>query len=124
MAEKELIAARAKVDFYKGDLQKTIGEIKERLKPANLASDAWHGIKDKGTSLGGSGAKTVTAHPGAAGGAVFAVLLFFLRGPLGRLLSRLFGNEREVSGGVKADLHTDKDFDLTAPVVPQNKGAK
>ena len=124
MAEKELIAARAKVEASRRDLTETVGKIKERLKPANLASDAWHGVVDKSSQYGDKSAKAVTAHPGASGGIVAAVLLFLFRHPVGRLLTRLFGSGRQVPGAVKADLtHTDKDYDLTAPVVVQNKGA-
>lgn len=125
MAEKELIAARAKVEYFKSDLQRTAAELRERLKPANLASGAWHGVRDKSSEVGGRGAKVVSNHPGAVGGGVAAVLLLLLRHPLARLLARIFGKSRDVPGAVRADLtDPDKDFDLTAPVVARTEGAK
>ena len=124
MAERELIAARVKAEALKADFQRTVEELKYRLKPATLASDAWHGIRDKGVEYSGLGNKAVHDRPGVAGGAVFALLLFFLRHPLGRLVSRIFGGPR-VPGTVKADvLDAKTDYDLTAPVVAMNQGAK
>lgn len=124
MAEEELIAARAKVEHYKSDLQNTTAKLKERLKPAHLASDAWHVVREKGTEFSGKGVKAATARPGAAGGVSVAILLLLLRKPLARFLSWTFGNNREPPGAVKADLlHASKDYDLTAPAVTKIQGA-
>lgn len=120
MAEKELIAAKAKVASSKTALMDTVNELKHRLKPSTLATDAWHGVRDKSSDYAGKGVNAVTDHPAAAGGAVAAVALFLLRGPLANVLSRLFGSDRD-EGRVTADLtHKDDDFDLTAPVVAKN----
>lgn len=118
MAEKELVAARAQVQRYKLDLQKTTTELKDRLKPAHLASDVWHTVRDKGTEFSGKGVKAATARPGAAGGAVAAIMLLFFRKPLAHFLSWTFGSNREPPGAVKADLlHASKEYDLTAPAL-------
>lgn len=125
MAEKELIAARAKVQTSKSQLMVTVEEIKHRLKPATLASDAWHGVKDKSSEYSGKGVKAVMDRPGAAGGAAVAVVLFLLRGPLAHLLTRLFGGADQDPGRVTTELSkSDKDYDLTAPVVSQPQGVK
>ena len=123
-AEKQLVAARATVERSQSDLLATVAEIKSRLAPANLASDAWSSVKQKGSQASGQGLKAVTEHPGPAGGAVLALALFFLRGPLANLLTRIFGG-KEPEGLVKTDiLDKDNDFDLTAPVVVPDKGIK
>lgn len=123
MAEKELIAARAKAEHYKSDLQKTTAELKDRLKPAHLAADAWHVVRDKGAEFSGKGVKAATARPGAAGGATVAILLLLLRKPLAHFLAWTFGNNREPAGGVKTDLlHASRDYDLTAPALTKNQG--
>lgn len=120
MAEKELKAARAKAEHYKSDLQRTTAELKDRLTPAHLATEAWHTVRDKGMEYSGKGAKAATARPGAAGGAAAAVLLLLFRKPLAHFLSWTFGSNREPPGAVKADLlHASKDYDLTAPVVTE-----
>lgn len=123
-AVKQLAAARATVERSQSDLLATVAELKSRLAPANLASDAWSSVKQKGSQASGQGLKAVTEHPGPAGGAVLALALFFLRGPLVHLLTRIFGG-KEPEGLVKTDiLDKDKDFDLTAPVVVSDKGSK
>lgn len=123
-AAKQLAAARATVERSQSDLLATVAELKSRLAPANLASDAWSSVKQKGSQASGQGLKAVTEHPGPAGGAVLALALFFLRGPLAHLLTRIFGG-KEPEGLVKTDiLDKDKDFDLTAPVVVSDKGSK
>lgn len=125
MAERELIAAKAKAEALQAQLMSTVGELKHRLKPSTLASDAWHGVKDKGSDFGGKGVQAVKDRPGVSGGALAAVALFLLRGPIAHLLSRLFGGSREDAGIVKADLSdAKKDYDLTAPVVTTSQGVK
>lgn len=125
MAERELIVARARAETSKASLLGTVAEIKQRLKPATLASDAWHGVKDKSSEVSSKGVRAVTERPGTAGGIVAAVALFALRKPLAELAGRLFGHGNDNEGQVKADLsaHPEK-FDLTAPVVPQKEGVE
>lgn len=125
MAERELITARAKAERSHADLMATIAALKSRLKPANLASDAWGSVKQKGSQASGQGIKAVTEHPGPAGGVVVALALFFLRGPIAHLITRLFGGTDGTQHMVKTDiLEEDKDFDLTAPVVVPAEGTK
>lgn len=119
MAERELIAARAKVVSSKAALDATVKELQYRLKPGTLASDAWHSVRDKGSDVAGQGVHAVTGHPGAAGGAIAAVLLFLLRGPLASVLTRLFGSGRDAGRITTKLTRKDDDFDLTAPVVPK-----
>lgn len=123
MAERKLIAAKAHLAQARQRMLDTTGELKHRLKPATLAADTWHGIKDKGSEVSSKGVRAVTERPGAAGGAVAAIALFLLRKPAAQLLTRLFGRGRDADGRVTADLtHSDEAFDLTAPVVATNKG--
>lgn len=125
MAERELIAAKAKVAISKAQLADTIKELQFRLKPSTLASDAWHGVKDKSSDYAGKGVHAVSDHPAAAGGAIAAIALFLLRGPLASVLTRLFGGGRDKEGQITTDLsRNEDDYDLTAPVVAKTKGAK
>ena len=125
MAEAELRAARAQAAAYKDDLTRTTGLLKERLKPANLASDAWHVVRDKGAEYGGKSVKAASGHRGPVGGVIGALLLLLLRKPLAHFLSWTFGSNREPPGAVKADLlHASKEYDLTAPVVTKDVVAK
>lgn len=123
MPERELIAARAKAEASKAALTNTVHQLQYRLKPSTLASDAWHGVRDKSSGYADKGLHAVTEHPAAAGGAIAAVVLFLLRGPLASVLTSLFGNDGD-KGRVTTDLTQEHDdFDLTAPVVAQPKGA-
>lgn len=125
MAERELITARAKAERSHADLMATIAALKSRLTPANLASDAWGSVKHKGSQASEQGIRAVTDHPGPAGGAVLALALFFLRGPIAHLLTRIFGGDDGSAHLVKTDiLEKDTDFDLTAPVVVPGEGKK
>jgi len=125
MAERELITARARAERSQADLMATVAELKSRLKPANLASDAWGSVKQKGSQASGQGLKAVTDHPAPVGGAVLALTLFFLRGPIAHLATRLFGGDDASDHLVKADiLKKDKDYDLTASVVVSGEGTK
>lgn len=125
MAERELIAARARVEASRVDFLATVEQLQHRLKPSTLAGDAWHGMKEKSSEFSGKGMHAVAERPAAAGGALVAVLLFLLRGPLAGILTRAFTGRRRVPGTVKADI-VDKnvDYDLTAPVVAANEGIK
>ncbi len=123
MAERELIVARARAETSKASLVATIGELKHRLAPATLASDAWHGVKDKSAEVSGKGVRAVTEHPGTASGVVAAVALFLLRKPLADVVGRVFGDGPDDEGQVTTDLSArPENFDLTAPVVPQKQG--
>lgn len=125
MAERELIAARAKAETSQAQLAATVAELKHRLKPSTLASDAWHGVKDKSSDFGGKGVQAVRDRPAVSGGALAALALFLLRGPIAHLLGRLFGGGRADVGTVRADLSdTNIDYDLTAPVVTTSQGVK
>lgn len=119
MPERELIAARAKAEASRTALTDTVEQLKYRLKPSTLASDTWHGVRDKSSDYAGKGVHAMTDHPAAAGGAVAAVVLFLLRGPLATLLTRLFGADRDPGRITTKLTQKDDDFDLTAPVVPK-----
>ena len=125
MAERELITARAKAERSHADLMTTIAALKSRLRPSNLASDAWGSVKQKGSQASGQGIKAVAEHPGPAGGVVMALALFFLRGPIANLVTRIFRGTDGSEHMVKTDiLENVTDYDLTAPVVVPGEGTK
>lgn len=122
MGQRELIHARADAERSKAGLMATLDELKYRLKPSTLASDAWNGVKEKSGGYAGRGKTAVTDHPAAAGGAIAAVALFLLRHPIAGLLTRAFGKGGD-DGRVTTDLtDTKNDYDLTAPVVTEKQG--
>lgn len=109
-------------------LQNTAGALQYRLKPGTLMSNAWEGVRDKGSEVADRGLHAVSGaadrglsaaqdRPVTIAGVIAAVLIFLAREPLFRFVGSLFGPKKDETV-VTADLkHHDQDFDLTAPVV-------
>jgi hypothetical protein len=126
----QLERAQYEVEQAKKRLSTTMGALQYRLKPGNLVSNAWEGVRDKGSEAADGALTAVSdmadgaveaakARPVAASGIVAAALLFLARGPIKRGAFRLFGNRDE--GIVKTDLSdTDENYDLTAPSVKRS----
>jgi hypothetical protein len=127
----QLERAQYEVEQAKKRLSTTVGALQYKLKPGNLVSNAWDGMRDKGSEAadGAIGAvsdiadgavEAVKARPVAASGVAAAALLFLARAPLKRAMSRLFSGGRD-EGIVKTDLSdTDENYDLTAPSVKRS----
>ena len=88
-AKRDAVAARGRLDSVLGALQL-------RLRPANLAGEAWDGVKDKSADLADGALAAVRKRPAAVSMAVGAVALFLAREPLKRAVTRLVsGDEAE-----------------------------
>ena len=72
-------AARAEVDRTREALLVTLDELKDRLAPKTLASEAWGKAKTKGADLAEDAVDAVRARPVAVGGALAALTLFLAR---------------------------------------------
>jgi hypothetical protein len=130
-AALQLERAQYELEQAKKQLATTMGALQYRLKPGNLVSNAWDGVRDKGneaaddaitavTDFADGAVEAVKARPMAASGIAAAVLLFFARAPIQRAASRLFSRGRD-EGIVKTDLSdTDENYDLTAPSVKRS----
>lgn len=126
----QLERAQYEVEQAKKRLSTTMGALQYKLKPGNLVSNAWDGMRDKGSEaaddalsavsdMADGAVEAVKARPVAASGVAAAALLFLARGPLKRGLYRLFNGRDE--GIVKTDLsHIDENYDLTAPSVKRS----
>jgi hypothetical protein len=97
IAEAKRAALRAKDRF-----DRTLAAAQHRLSPANLAEEAWDGVKDKGADLAGGALEAVKSRPKAVSLALGALALFLARAPLKRAVTRLVsgnggedGNDRE-----------------------------
>jgi hypothetical protein len=87
-AKREALAAR-------GRLESTLGALQHRLKPGNLAGEAWGGVKDKGADLADGALQAVKKRPAAVSAVVGALALFLAREPLKRGIARLVSGEDE-----------------------------
>jgi len=112
--------AKLACEAAKKRLSSTSGSLQYRLKPGNLASDAWNGVKDKSGELADDALQVVKDRPVTAGGIAAALILFVARDPLWAVVSRLFnkGGEDEL---LTAKLDTpDENYDLAAPAVSRS----
>ena len=111
-AKREAVRARAQLDS-------TLGALQLRLKPVNLAGEAWDGVKEKSSDIAEGALETVKKRPGAVSLALGAVALFLARGPLTRAASRLIsGEEEQDDGRIVTTVKTDsQDYRVSAPIV-------
>lgn len=88
MSDPQLMAAEAHVRASRARLFATLGEVQQRLKPANLAQDAVETAAQGIASTARKGAEAVRSRPVAAAAIAGTVGLVFARGWIGDLLRR------------------------------------
>lgn len=84
--KRESVRARARFDS-------TLAEVQTRLKPGNLAEEAWDGVKEKGADLADDALQAVKKRPAAVSMVLGAFALFLARKPLARAAKRLVSDE-------------------------------
>jgi hypothetical protein len=112
-AKREAVRARARLDS-------SLIALQQRLRPGNLAGEAWDGVKDKSADLADGALTAVRRRPAAVSLAVGAVALFLAREPLKRTVKRLFTDEEEEAdnGLVVTRIETaDAKFSASTPIV-------
>ena len=116
--------AQREVERAKQRLASTMGALQYRLKPGNLMSDAWEGMREKSGEVADGALQAVKDRPAAASGILAALVIFLARDPLWRAACGLLSDddEEQSAGTIKADLDQhDKDYDLTAPTVKKSR---
>jgi hypothetical protein len=121
--EAALEQAQYQVELAKKRFAASKGALQYKLKPANLAAEAWEGVRGRSEAAADQTLGAVKGHPGAVGGAVAAITLFLAREPIWRALSGMFGRGRQRDENVvTADLErSDGNYDLTAPKVERSQ---
>jgi hypothetical protein len=110
-ARREAVLARRRFDG-------TLTEVQERMKPANLAGEAWDGVKDKSADLTDAALGAVRKRPVAVSMALGAFALFLAREPIKRTVTRLFADDEEEDGRIVSRIETEgSKFSSTAPIV-------
>ena len=114
-AKREAVNARRRFDG-------TLVEVQERMKPANLAGEAWDGVKDKSADLTDAALGAVRKRPVAVSMALGAFALFLAREPLKRTVTRLFADDdEEAVGRIVTRIETEgSKFRSTAPIVDRS----
>ena len=113
---REITRAKQEAELARRQLLATAGELQQRLKPTNIASNAWEGVTDKAGEFADDAVQAVKARPVAVSAALGAFTLFLARAPIRSAVSRLFAKKADedlvttrLDGG-------DSNYDLTAPV--------
>ena len=109
-AKRNAMLARARLDT-------SVGALQLRLRPGNLATEAWDGVKDKSESLAEGALDAVKKRPAAVSMAIGAIALFLAREPLKRVVTRMWAEEED-DGLITTTVTTDTDnFNAAAPTV-------
>lgn len=111
-AKRNVVSARARLDS-------TLVAVQQRLRPGNLAGEAWDGVKEKSADLADGALTAVRKRPAAVSVAVGAFALFLARQPLRRAVGRMFADgEGEDDGRIVTRIETqDSKFTASAPIV-------
>jgi hypothetical protein len=109
-ARRNAVMARRRVDS-------TIGALQHRLRPGNLAGEAWDGVKDKSADLADGALSAARKRPAMVSAAIGALALFLAREPLKRAVSRFVSDgEDEEDGLITTRIETDDaQFNVSAP---------
>jgi hypothetical protein len=86
-AKSDAVAARAR-------FMETLGEAQERLKPGNLANEAWTGVKVKTAVAAGNAVVAVKSRPKTVALVLGGLALFLARRPIGRAASNLVSRRK------------------------------
>ena len=110
-AKRNSVMARRRLDS-------TLAALQHRLQPANLAGEAWDGVKDKSADLADGALEAVRKRPAAVSMALGAVALFLARAPIKRAVTRMVAGEQETDDGlVVTRIETDDErLSVAAPV--------
>jgi hypothetical protein len=96
-AKREAVRARTR-------FEQTLAAVQQRLKPGNLAEEAWDGVKDKSADLADNALQAVKSRPKAVSLALGALAIFLARQPLKRAVNRLISGDGESNEPDDAEL--------------------
>jgi hypothetical protein len=127
----ELEQAKRDVAAARRRLESTLGALQLRLRPGNLAGEAWDGVKDKSADLADGALTAVKKRPAAVSVALGAFALFLAREPLKRAVTRMVSSDEDddsaQNGRIVTRIETaDSQFTASAPIVdaPLTEGVK
>ncbi|GLR46887.1 hypothetical protein [Sphingomonas astaxanthinifaciens] len=102
--------ARGQADAAKVRLMATLDEVKARLAPGRLTSDAVQSVKDKGLVVADETVTAVKDRPLMAAGIAAAAAAFIARRPLAAAVGRwLGGDEDDFTNKERAKAGADKE---------------
>ena len=89
----EIIRARREAEAARSRFFATAAELQQRLRPGNLASNAWEGVKDKSGELADDAMDAVKARPLVVSAALAAFTLFLARAPIKSAVTSLISGD-------------------------------
>lgn len=92
-------AVRARERF-----ERTLAQVQHRLSPANLAGEAWEGVKDRGADVADGALQAVKKRPAVVSLALGAFALFLARAPLKRAVRRMMSDDEDGIEAADAEL--------------------
>ena len=95
-AKSDAVAAKAR---FLG----TLGEAQQRLKPGNLAGEAWTEVKKKSAVAAGEAVAAAKRRPGTVALVLGGLALFLARKPIARGVGSLVSRRRRKRGGNESD---------------------
>jgi ElaB/YqjD/DUF883 family membrane-anchored ribosome-binding protein len=113
---RELTRAKQEAELARRQLLSTVSELQQRLKPTNIASNAWEGVTDKAGEFADDAVQAVKTRPVAVSAALGAFTLFLARAPIRAAMSRLFARKPDEDLVTTRLDGTDSNYDLTAPL--------
>jgi hypothetical protein len=117
MSASEIEQAKRHVAMARARLESSAAAIQYRLKPGNLATEAWDGVKDKSEALTETALAEVRKRPVAVSLAAGALALFLTRRPLIRAVGRLLSRDEEDDRITTVIPTDDERFSAAAPSV-------
>jgi hypothetical protein len=118
MSVAELEQARRNLVMARARLDSSLAALQARLRPGNLANEAWGGVKDKSEELAEGALDAVRKRPATVSLAIGAFALFLAREPLKRAVTRIWSDGEEEEGRITTMIPTeDEKFSALAPIV-------
>src|ERR1700741_1770397 len=81
----------------------TLGEAQQRLKPGNLANEAWTGVKRKTAPAAGNAVQAAKKRPATVALVLGGLALFLARKPIGRAATKVLSRARRRKGNEAGD---------------------
>lgn len=102
-------STRARARFFS-----TLTATQARLRPANLAGEAWDGVKAKSAGVAGDAIEAAKDRPVAVGATLGAIALYLARKPLWRAAMQLVSRDED-DGIEKSDAELSRQDGARAP---------
>jgi hypothetical protein len=98
MSLAEIEQAQRAARLAHARFEETLATTQDRLRPSNLANEAWDGVKEKSASVAEGAVDKVRQRPGMVSLALGAIALFLARRPLKRAAGKLISGGDDEAG--------------------------